>query len=253
MKPFQEYQKEFVNYLRDPENQQRPSYAAKERIKVYEELLFNNVNGFVETAFPVLQSIIPTDDWKPLVRRFFIEHHCASPFFIEISKQFVDFLAASEQPLLSQFPYLIMLAHYEWLELSVSVRDETNGDPLQEMLDTKSLLTLANTAEPASYQFPVHKISAENAHDEASVTPMTQPVYLVIYRKHGVSEVNFLEVNAVTALACSYLQNRKVRFEELLEYLHQHLPQFALEQLQQHLEEMLHYLSSLNIVVELHE
>jgi hypothetical protein len=249
MKPFQEYQKQFVEYLRDPEHKEKPAYAPKERIQVYENLLINNVNGFVETAFPVLQSIIPAEDWKQLVRQFFINHPCSSPFFVDISKQFLDFLAESEQPLQQRFPYLTSLAHYEWLELAVSIREDSHGQPLTADNLMSPTIALANTAEPASYQFPVHKISEDNAEDSAVTTPLEQPVYLVLYRKLDASEVNFLEVNAVTALACSFLQNKEVSFKEVLEYLHQHMPQFDIEQLQGHLSDMLLYLGSLNIAI----
>lgn len=250
MKPFQQYQKEFVDYLRDPQQAKRPEYAAKARIQVYEKLLFNNVSGFVETAFPVLQSIIPDEKWQALMRRFFANHRCQSPFFIEISKQFLDYLIEHELDLQQEYPYLVSLAHYEWLELSVSVRAESQGELVESHHLDSCQLTLSESSEPVSYAFPVHQITQENAHDTVVCTQLQTPVYLVLYRKKNQDSVNFLEVNAVTALVCSFLQGKQVSFEALLTYVHQHLPQFDIQQLTQNLEEMLLYLSSLHIVVQ---
>lgn len=248
MKPFQQHQKQFVEYLRDPENNKRPTYATDARLQVYERLLFNNVSGFIETAFPVLNSIVSDNDWTQLVRQFFVQHTCDSPFFIDISKQFLEFIMEKESPLHASLPYLTSLAHYEWLELSVSVREDSQRRTVDLEAIDESFLILSNAAEPASYNFPVHKISEENAFDTIVLTPLEQPVYLVLYRKEESSIVSFLEVNAVTALTCSYLQNRKVSFGELLDYLHEHLPQYQTEQLKEHLLDMVQYLMNQNII-----
>jgi len=48
---FQQVQQDFVAYLRSPEQSKKPADVAQQRLDVYRELLFNNVSGFVSSAF----------------------------------------------------------------------------------------------------------------------------------------------------------------------------------------------------------
>lgn len=88
---FVETQQAFMAYIRDPDNQPAPSGIESRRLKIYQELFFNNIEGFVSSAFPVLKSLYPATQWLALVRQFFVKHHCKSPYFLEISQEFLLF------------------------------------------------------------------------------------------------------------------------------------------------------------------
>lgn len=95
-------------------------------MEIYQSLFFNNIDNFVSTAFPVLKSIViklyGEKGWESLVRQFFIEHECRSPYFAEISKEFVEYLSCSPELAIALPIFSAELAHYEWLELDVSIR-----------------------------------------------------------------------------------------------------------------------------------
>ncbi|MFM9709917.1 HvfC/BufC family peptide modification chaperone, partial [Streptomyces galilaeus] len=55
------------------------------RMAIYRDLFFNNIEGFITSGFPVLRTLYSTDDWNTLIRRFFVEHDCASPYFLDIA------------------------------------------------------------------------------------------------------------------------------------------------------------------------
>ena len=68
---FQQVQHQFVAYLRSPEQNEKPADVGQERLDVYRELLFNNVSGFVSSAFPVLKSLYTDQAWQQRLQLFF--------------------------------------------------------------------------------------------------------------------------------------------------------------------------------------
>jgi len=67
---FQQVQQDFVAYLRSPEQSKKPADVAQQRLDVYRELLFNNVSGFVSSAFPVLKSLYKEHAWQQRLQLF---------------------------------------------------------------------------------------------------------------------------------------------------------------------------------------
>ena len=90
---FQRLQRSFAAHLRDPERHPAPSGIEERRLTVYRQLFFNNINGFLEKGFPVLHSLYDEAGWRRLVRTFFDQHACASPYFLDIPEEFVTFLS----------------------------------------------------------------------------------------------------------------------------------------------------------------
>ena len=192
---FQQKQREFSAHIRDPDRSPAPAGIEDRRMAIYRELFFNNLDSLLRRSFPVLREIAGEEGWRRLVRDFLVRHRAYTPYFLEIPREFVDFLAASrEGP--GDPPFLAELAHYEWVELALSVASErddrtaidASGD-LLEGVPVKSVL-----AWPLSYRFPVHRISRRFQPAE----PGAQPTCLVIYRKAD-DELAFLELNGLTA------------------------------------------------------
>jgi hypothetical protein len=223
---FIEVQNAFMAHIRDPENAPQPSGIEDRRLKVYKELFFNNIEGFVSSAFPVLKSLYKEENWYALVRQFFIEHDCASPYFLEISQEFLSYLQTQYQATEFDPPFMLELAHYEWVELDVAVCKST--DDYDEVVDIEhDGLYLRDTARNLSYQFPVHQISA----DFQPVEPSAQPHYFVVYRDDE-DEVAFISSNAMTALLLQSIEQQPdIRLPVLVSQIHQQLPQFSHEQL----------------------
>ena len=92
--------------------------------------------------------------------------------------------------------FMLELAHYEWVELALSILNEEVGpsthDPEGGLL--QCVPTISPLAWPLSYHFPVHKISPDFQPTVAS----ENLTHLVVYRDRN-HEVNFIEANPVTA------------------------------------------------------
>lgn len=193
---FQEQQYAFAAHIRDPQKAPAPEGIEDRRMAIYRELFFNNLKSLLSNMFPVLRKLHSDAHWNRLVRRFMQRHQAQTPYFLQLPAEFLDFLQNEYEPGPDDFPFLVELAHYEYIELALSVSEETNDlegvDPDGDLLagvPVKSAL-----AWVYAYQYAVHRISAEFLPD----APAEQPVYLAVYRD-AEDKVGFLELNAVTA------------------------------------------------------
>jgi len=88
---FRAIQRQFAAHLRDPSKPPPPGLEER-RLEVYRGLFIRNMEGFLTDAFPVLKTLYRKDDWRELARRFYARHRCHSPYFAEISREFIDYL-----------------------------------------------------------------------------------------------------------------------------------------------------------------
>ena len=113
-----------ARYLRNPEGETPPAGVEARRLKIYEELVYNNIENFINTGVPVLRSLYEKEDWRELVRAFMQQHRCHSPYFLEISQEFLQFLMQDHVRRPCDPPFMTELAHYEWVELALDVSQE---------------------------------------------------------------------------------------------------------------------------------
>ena len=203
---FKKHQYEFTAHIRNPEANKMPEGIEDRRMGIYRELLYNNIEGFIASGFPVLRDIYNDENWHSMVRDFFANHQCQTPYFLEISQEFIEYLQNERQSQAGDPAGLLELAHYEWVELALHVSDEDISmddiDANGNLLDGSPVLS--PLAWPLSYQFPVHKMGPDNLPQQAP----EQPTYLVVYRNRN-DKVNFLEINPVTARLLNLLQENE--------------------------------------------
>ncbi|MGB5491779.1 MAG: putative DNA-binding domain-containing protein [Woeseiaceae bacterium] len=201
---FQAKQYAFAAHIRDPENVAAPEGIEDRRMAIYRKLFFNNLLNLLATMFPVMRKIHSEERWRGMIRQFMQHHKAETPYFLQLPEEFLSFLQDEYQPEPSDHPFLLELAHYEYVELALSVSTAENdmqgiepgGDLLAE-IPVKSELTWA-----FAYRYPVHRISPEFLPSE----PDAQPVYLAIYRGSN-DKVRFLELNAATAALLDAIEN----------------------------------------------
>lgn len=155
---FQFYQAAFSAYIRNPAKNSLPIGVKPQRMEMYRELFFNNIEGFLNANFPVLHTLFTQKSWQDLVQHFFEYHVCKTPHFSEISEEFLAYLQ-NERQNSNDFPFLYELAHYEWVEMALSISHETFIKSVKDVTSEK--LTLSPLAVVLAYQFPVHKISTQ--------------------------------------------------------------------------------------------
>ena len=200
---FKDHQFQFTAHIRDPEKNPIPDGVEDRRMAIYRDLFYNNIEGFIASGFPVIRSIYNDENWHAMVRDFFANHKSKSPYFLEISEEFLAYLQNERIEHKDDPAGLLELAHYEWVELALHVCDENiamqtidaNGDLLE------GHPVLSTLAWPLAYQFDVHKMGPDYHPDVAPETP----TYLIVYRNRN-DEVKFMELNPVTARLINLLQ-----------------------------------------------
>jgi len=215
---FQKKQFAFAAHIRDPDHVAAPAGVEDRRMAIYRELFFNNIRNLLSNMFPVLKKLHTTDKWEGMIRQFMQKHRAETPYFLQLPQEFLDFLQNEYEQQSDDFPFLVELAHYEYIELALSISEESNDftgvDPAGDLLANAPVKSTLSWVY--SYQFPVHRISPDNLPTE----PSGQPVCLAVYRREN-DKVNFLELNPITAhLLEAIEQNDEGKSgEELLRHL----------------------------------
>jgi hypothetical protein len=196
-------QYQFAAHLRDPERNPAPEDVEDRRMAIYRDLFFNNVREFLAGTFPVLRRIHDDRAWEALMRDYFARHQAHTPLFLQMPQEFLRYLEEQRGEREEDYPFLWELAHYEWVELALSVdtreADEAPADPDGDLLE--GVPVVSPLAWPLAYRFPVHRIGPEYL----PAAPPEQPTYLVVYRDRA-DAVGFLELNPVTARLLELLQ-----------------------------------------------
>ncbi|MHB1360026.1 MAG: HvfC/BufC family peptide modification chaperone [Rhodocyclaceae bacterium] len=86
MLAFQNFQNAFGRHIRDPRQAPRPTGVPARRMAIYNELLFNNLTGFLDACFPITRQLFGERRWRRLHRAFFREARCHTPYFREIPR-----------------------------------------------------------------------------------------------------------------------------------------------------------------------
>jgi len=201
---FKVKQAEFSAYIRNPNTATCPADVSPERMQIYRELFFNNVESFLSSNFPVLHKITPATQWQQLAQDFFATHPCTTPYFSEIPEEFLLYLQNERTHQASDYPFMLELAHYEWVEMALSIaQDNINYKIPEQELTLTDRISLSPLAWALAYQYPVHHISPDFLPNKAP----TQPSYLLVYRDEE-DEIKFIELAPMSFHLLNILKNQ---------------------------------------------
>jgi hypothetical protein len=181
----------FAGHLRDPRSQPPPEGLEDRRLQVYRDLFFNNIEGLLSGNFPVIARVLGREAWLALARDFFREHRCHTPLFPEIGREFLRYLETRQH---RDPPWLLELAHYEWVELALSL-DENEIDAIAcdrgaDLLD--NVPVPSPLAWPLAYAWPVQQIREDFRPTERPA----QPTFLLVVRDRD-DQVRFKAIDAL--------------------------------------------------------
>lgn len=190
-------QTRFAAHIRDPNTVAAPEGIEDRRMGIYRDLFFSNICTFLSSNFPVLKSLYEEAEWKALCRDFYRDYRCHTPLFPELPREFLKYLQDHRQNFEGDPPFMLELAHYEWVELALSL-DETDVDDIAVIPDgdlLNGVPVLSPLVWPLTYQYPVHHIRA----DYQPVTAPEQATHLLVWRQHNFS-VKFMQLNEISML-----------------------------------------------------
>ena len=174
---FQQMQLDFAAHIRDPENNPIPDDIEPRRMGIYVRLIYNNIESFCATRFARAKAILGEAAWHALIRDFTHRHQSSSPYFSQISEEFLSFLLL-ERDNPSDPEFLTELCHFEWLSLYLDRLNETIS-PF-EICDRplESTLVLSPLAIVRKYGWPVNQLSPDFQPNEIP----KNPTWVIAYR-----------------------------------------------------------------------
>jgi hypothetical protein len=189
---FRAVQLDFAAHIRNPEENPGPTDVEPRRMKIYADLFFSNVKSFLDSTFPISRDIVGEEAWRKLAREFLHLHHSESPYFLQVSEEFLTFL--HQRGLHGLPPFLLELCHYEWVELALDVAvEEADPESYVAQGDLSGAVMVSPLARALVYAYPVHEIGVQNQPE----SPADNPVYLIVYRNAEL-KVRFIESNPLT-------------------------------------------------------
>lgn len=226
---FQKIQQVFIAHIKDPEHQSAPEGIEDRRMAIYRELFFNNVEGFIASAFPVLKSLYKDTAWHALVRQFFIQYQCSSPYFLHIAEHFLHYLQQNYVATEHDPAFMLELAHYEWAELYLATKQLPQAETLlsaEQIVDAP--LYLSSLAMVLAYPYEVHQISSVYQPEAPG-----EVKYYLLYRNTA-DDIKFVLINQLTAALLQTLQQSGgSTLSALVQQLLPLLLQFSEQQLMQ--------------------
>ena len=217
---FQQLQVQFATHIRNPEEvvyqPENEHPIEPRRLKAYEELFFNNLQDFFSQLFPVCKQILGDLRWNEVVREYMIKHNAKTPLFHQLGEEFLLFLENEFSLLESDPTFLLELAHYEWVELALSVSEEVGliVDDTQP-IDLELHYELSPLAWLLAYEWPVHQLAKAFQPSEKPSETTT----LLVYRtedKQGNESVDFMSLTPLLYQWLLQLPKSKSAKEALL-------------------------------------
>ena len=196
-------QTSFAAHIRDPQSTAAPDGIEDRRMAIYRDLFFNNIKNFLASNFPVLKSLYEDGAWTTLCRDFYRNYRCHTPLFPEIPREFLKYLQDHRQHHEDDLPFLLELAHYEWVELGLTL-DESEPGELKAVRDgdlLQGIPVLSPLAWPLSYKFPVHQIRPDFQPSEVPA----ESTHLLVWRRPDF-EVKFMQLNIISLLLLEKLK-----------------------------------------------
>lgn len=167
-----------------------------ERFQTYRNHVSIGLLGGIQSAFPVLRSLVSTKQWNDLLNDFYLKRLSRSPIARRVFQEFSLYLHSYKGPLLKKLPYLHELAEYENLDLRLFFAKDTEPNVTWVTKTPKDPLKLVPILNPQLelrvYRWPVHQISKGHW----SPRKLKRGKYpLIVYRHPQSLEIGFMEGN----------------------------------------------------------
>ncbi len=237
MTDFKAVQEEFARWLRNPDDNNTPSGIEARRMAVYRRLVRNNIFSFLSSGFPVLKKLLSRQQWQQLVDEFVAKHAAQSPYFSDMGREFVDFLAvyfSANNRDNADFPeFTYELACYERMEVDAqfAVLDDAI-EPLDQVQATalvgQCCWRLNASVQVAQFKHPVAWLRVNQDGEPLVPEAVNNSGFiLMVYRHPQRNSVEFMQLQPMTALVISSLQQQPQgqRLAQLQQQLQQWLPQ----------------------------
>ena len=156
-----------------------------QKIELYRELIFNNIEGILSACFPITQRYLEVK-WEKLIKDFIKDSSLQSPYLSDITEEFYNYMQQKEN---SEF--IENLMRYELIELEVFNEDI----PVEKAeFNLENRYTLSSSSSIEYFEYPVHKISQIGLNN---IKEKKNNYFLIIFQHPDSNEVEYIEITPV--------------------------------------------------------
>lgn len=181
------------------------SIYSPDRMKVYSEAIYNNVEETLTFAYPITLALLTNKEWQKLTKDFFAYHPCRTPIFREMPKELMLFAKEKRYDLIFNRPYLLDLLEFEWVEIEIYNMKDL---PIEPFLLGKELLDHPLYFNPEQrlldFSYPVFK----NFKELASSSKGNYP--LLCFRHAETKQVHFIQLSLFFAATITLMQQEVI-------------------------------------------
>lgn len=203
-----------ARYVRDPQHNAPPPGLEARRLAVYRQLFFGNLESLLSGGFPVLRASLGSKKWPALIESFYADYRCQTPLFTEIGAELLSFLEAGGGAALDLPPWVLELAHYEWVEAALLLSEACEPAHRAEGDLLDGVPVLSPLAWPLAYHWPVSEIGPDYLPQQ----PPDQPT-LLLARRGTDLQVHFSRLAPLAHALLVSLQARNCSGREHLQAL----------------------------------
>lgn len=241
MKPFQATQLAFTAYLRSGDADK----PRDRRQAIYRDGFYKNIYRAVSDIFPVAKRIAGEPRWGMMAREFIRETQLQTPYFHELGEEFLHYLMHLRTPLATDHPFLIEVAHFDWIQFALYIADAELPPQRAASTPTEgSLWEASPLALGLTYSYPIHSIDESNLQPQAGSTP----THLLAYRNRS-DEVEVLATDALSLRIVQLLQaHERITCQQQSQLLADEFGTISPDMLQGRVQEILVFLAEKEIV-----
>ncbi|MBI3139914.1 MAG: putative DNA-binding domain-containing protein [Sphingobacteriales bacterium] len=230
----QQYQSNLACYCRTGNLAAIPGIH-RENIREYRRLVYNVVEDMLRSAYPLAADFLPGEEWEALVNEFFSRHACQSPQVWYMPKEFYEYLAENNHPVLAAYPVLPDLLLFEWTETELFMMEDKPVDcsPSGDLLFSKLVLNPEHLL--LAFDFPVHRKNAGQISDR------DRGAYYAASHRNTAGEVIFTDCSPGLVRILEYLAEKPQSVRALFDRFEQEYQVLLNEDQQEH---MIHFLQN---------
>lgn len=204
-----QHQSALARYCRTGDYEPIPGVRDR-HVARYRELVYNVVEDILLSAYPLTHDLLSSSEWEDLVNRFLSSHSCRSPQVWKMPKELYAFVKKQGTPLLIQYPFLVQLLYFEWLEVELFMMEDRKARHTTSGNTETDALVLNPEHFLRHFHYPIHLKKAKDitSRDKGDY-------YLVLFRHPETGNVQFIDLSPALVYLVEQLAEHPASAEEL--------------------------------------
>ena len=166
------------------------------RLPHYRRLVINVVRDALSQAYPLTEKLLGVDRFVDLVAEFFAKHNCQEAQLYKMTGELLVFFTNNpDHTLLIEYPCLMDLLRFEWLEMEMYMMEDAEMPVAKPDGDWLNDCIILNPEHRLlKFDYPVFKVAPQ----ELAAYPASS-YFCMAYRQPETLKIIFTEVSAVMA------------------------------------------------------